>query len=405
MFLICVIIIRNREWGDIVRNLFGRFDRFIMAMSYTVIIFLLFLGYVISGGEQMLFNALIMPMSGALGYFVFRWRAVYKLPLLFMSVALFVGFIGLVELDVYSLFVWTVIYMALALGGVAIAFLFHFGSGKIYKYEGRARGLGISASLFAVLLTVGACWIINGLVGNPVSYLLAKGGAEKYIAENYYDTDFFVEDIGFSFKDGCYHAKVSSPSSADSYFSVVFGMDGRLVYENYEDSIIRRGNTARRLENEYRERVDAVLNSSAFGYDVNIGFGELIFVGRDEAAEYGAPEHAPAREDLMLDGLYDVNALGASAGELTVYIYDSTVSAERLADILLDIKRMFDASGVSFYSIDCVLESQKNKYGEKDDARFEVMDLKYSDIYAEGLVDRVTASNSAAREYYAGQEK
>ena len=40
---------------------------------------------------------------------------------------------------------------------------------------------------------------------------------------------------------------------------------------------------------------------------------------------------------------------------LSVYIGEQTVSAERLAEILLGIRKCFDEAGVGFYAIDCAL--------------------------------------------------
>ena len=50
--------------------------------------------------------------------------------------------------------------------------------------------------------------------------------------------------------------------------------------------------------------------------------------------------------------------------------------------------------------MDCVLEYPKPESGEWKQDRFEVMDFLRSDIYEEGLVERVQASNDAADTYY-----
>ena len=268
----------------------------------------------------------------------------------------------------------------------------------------KKRIFKISVTVLAFVILGGALWLANGFFGNPVSVLLAKNTAQKHIEENYGGSDFFVEDVSFSFKDSRYYAHVSSPSSDDSAFSIVIRMNGRLVFDTYADRVTRRGNTADRLNTEYRRRVDAILDSSAFPFDVNIGFGELSFVRRIDMGNYDTPDYALVTDDLTLDGFYDVNALGAEAGELTLYIYDEEVSAERLAAILLELRGIFDASGVSFYKIDCVLEYPRSEDGGCAEGRVEVMGFAYADIYEDGLVERVTASDRAAKEYYAEQD-
>ncbi len=40
----------------------------------------------------------------------------------------------------------------------------------------------------------------------------------------------------------------------------------------------------------------------------------------------------------------------------------------------------------------------------KEDCRFEVKDFLYSDIYEEGILDRVKESDKTAKEYYAEQD-
>ena len=79
----------------------------------------------------------------------------------------------------------------------------------------------------------------------------------------------------------------------------------------------------------------------------------------------------------------------------------STVSAERLSEILIEIKELMNEAGVSFYAIDCVLEYEEGPEGETRNGRVEVMNFLYSDIYEKELVERVKKSNEAAIKYYA----
>ena len=64
------------------------------------------------------------------------------------------------------------------------------------------------------------------------------------------------------------------------------------------------------------------------------------------------------------------------------------------------IYSMLDDAGVRFYVMDCVLEYPKPESGEWKQGRVEVMDFLCSDIYEEGLAERVQASNDAAEDYY-----
>ena len=258
----------------------------------------------------------------------------------------------------------------------------------------------IAALIIALALIVGVCIFANSLVGNPISKMLATNTAKQYIKENHPDMDYQLDGVTFNFKFVCYNAYFTSPSSPDSSFTLMLGMDGRIVHDYYEGQVVNRENTARRLENEYRAAVSKVLDNPALPYDCHIGYGGLQFITEEFKNEPGVPAYALITNELELDGIYDVNELGAKAGKLTLYVYDDTVTVERLAEIILDIKGMLDDAGVRFYVMDCVLEYPKPESGEWKQGRVEVMDFLCSDIYEEGLAERVQASNDAAEDYY-----
>ena len=260
--------------------------------------------------------------------------------------------------------------------------------------------LKIAAFVVALALIVGVCIFANSLVGNPISKMLATNTAKQYIKENHPDMDYQLDGVTFNFKFVCYNAYFTSPSSPDSSFTLMLGMDGKIIQNYYEAHVIERGNTARRLEEEYRAAVGKVLDNPSFPYNSHIDYGELQFIQEEYRNAEGVPPYALITNELELDGIYDVNELGAKAGKLTIYVYEDTVTVERLAEIILDIKGMLDDAGVRFYVMDCVLEYPKPESGEWKQGRVEVMDFLSSDIYEEGLVERVQASNEAAEDYY-----
>ena len=268
----------------------------------------------------------------------------------------------------------------------------------------KKRILKIAALVFAIVLIVGVCIFANGLVGNPISKAVATNTAEKHLEETYADKDFEIERVFYSFKDGYYHAFIYSPSSIDSDFTILIDMWGKMRYDTYKDRVLSGGNTADRIGRDYRETVDKVLDSQAFPYNAHIGYGDFKFYPREHLKEHTVPEYALITEDLTLDAFYDVNELGAKHGMLTIYIEDNTVTVERLSKILLDIKTIFDNAGVKFYMIDCVLEYPKLEDGKRREERVEVMNFLYSDIYEEGMVERVKASDEAANAYYDEQD-
>ena len=112
------------------KKMMKRMNRQFYSIAYAALIFLIFLGFGWTGGENLMYNSLIMPVVGIFGYYVFRWKAIYKVPILLLIIDTFVCLFKLVDLDLYSAFLWTLIYSSFVLVGIAIAFLMHFALGK-----------------------------------------------------------------------------------------------------------------------------------------------------------------------------------------------------------------------------------------------------------------------------------
>lgn len=266
----------------------------------------------------------------------------------------------------------------------------------------KKKSVKIILSLLSIFLVAVIAFFANAFFGNPVSKALAKNAAEKYLVEAYPDTDYEIERIGFDFKTTNYNVYIVSPSSIDSEFSLVYDMLGNLLADSYESSVTQRGNTGLRLTFAYREAVDAVLGSGAITYaDPHIGFGDIEFVPSQYKNEPSTPAYALVSDDLELDKEYDIKELGRKAGHLTIYVYDEEVSAERLAEMLLELRDAFDKADLPFYVIDFVLEYPRSEDGTQKEGRVEVMNFLYDDIYEKGLTERVERSNAKAVAYYA----
>ena len=85
---------------------------------------------------------------------------------------------------------------------------------------------------------------------------------------------------------------------------------------------------------------------------------------------------------------------------MTVYIDDETVTAERAAELLLEIKRLMDAGGVPFYAIDLTLQYPRPENGTRPEGSIDTKDFLCADIYPDGLADRVRASDAAVQTFY-----
>ena len=118
-------------------KVFSKLLKQIRSFSLLLLIFGIFFGLGLTAGEDMFYNSVIMPLIGVVGYMVFKWKAIYIVPLLLFAadVLMFIPQLitGAGWVDFYSLIIWTAIYCALAVLGVIISWLLHFAFRKEKK--------------------------------------------------------------------------------------------------------------------------------------------------------------------------------------------------------------------------------------------------------------------------------
>ena len=272
----------------------------------------------------------------------------------------------------------------------------------------KEKGLKILALAAALAIIAGLCIFANALVGNPVSKWLAKRAAEKHLEEVYGDTDFEIERVGFNFKNIDYYIHIKSPSSEDSSFSLQIDMFGNLLLDTYESRVLSGENTQDRLYMEYRGLVDEVLEAPDYPFTSYIAYGDLKVGFSAPDIEAGVPywpESYVILDNVELDKKYDIRELAEQAGYLVVYVEDEVVTIERAAEVLLELKEVFDQRNVPFYAIDFVLEyPRKEEGGTIKEGRVNVEGFLYSDIYEEGLVERVRIADEELSAYYEEQD-
>ena len=109
---------------------FAAFRQQLRLLAALVMMLGIFVGISFTGSQELFYNALLMPIIGGLGFLVFRWKAVWQVPLLLLAVGLAALGLdilrGLGQLDLPSLLWWTVIYSGFAAAGMLIAALLCF---------------------------------------------------------------------------------------------------------------------------------------------------------------------------------------------------------------------------------------------------------------------------------------
>lgn len=108
----------------------GRILKRLRRRTGMVLMFGVFFGLSLTAGSGLFLNSLIMPVIGATGYCLFRWKSLYLTPcLLFVShlVTNTIGALwGVERLDPASLLLWSALYTVFAAIGTVIAGLLHF---------------------------------------------------------------------------------------------------------------------------------------------------------------------------------------------------------------------------------------------------------------------------------------
>lgn len=102
----------------------------IRVFTGMLLMFGMVFGVSLTADMNMFRNSLIMPALGCLGYFLFRWRALYLMPVLLYATSAASFLLGLMKglepADSASMLIWAGLYAVFAVAGVLIAGLLHF---------------------------------------------------------------------------------------------------------------------------------------------------------------------------------------------------------------------------------------------------------------------------------------
>ena len=321
-----------------------------------------------SEGDNVFYNILIMPVIGAAAWLWFKkYAAAVILP--FIAV---LSCVGMFLNDVFtpSTIIWfTCAYTALCALGILIGALLSNAFKGDKKRLGKT-GARIICGVAAVVLSLAVIIVTNGLMGNPVSASLAQSKAQKYVDEKYPELTLRADAAKYDREMGCYTLTAVSPTSIDTHFPLYCGFFGNVSYDGYDDYIPNGRSTRDRVEKEYKNAVEASWTDN--DYFLNTGTENQYFYA--ELDEAFTPE---------TDKYYDITALGESNGHIFGLIGTLEATPEALAQALLNVKSVLDADGVTFNSIDLIVDeyTSTNQLG--------VTGFPSDDIYEDGLVERV----------------
>lgn len=239
-------------------------------------------------------------------------------------------------------------------------------------------------------LLAGCIWIQSTVHkrDNPVSLKLAEFSAARYLRSQYPDSGYEISSAAFKEKEGgkyeyyCVH--ISAPQGVDGSFELRYNAFGKLQQDTYQDSVVRRGSTASRLSEEYQTAVSSALSSMPMDdceeFSCSAGLRSKL---RGEPPN--DVEGYMIRDELELNGIYPVAETGAKAGWLRISAKVECCDPEKMAQLLLRIRKTLDQAEVPFRTVALTLWSDSGSRYQK----LALSQFPYSAIYEEGLAIRV----------------
>lgn len=122
-----------------VNHFFNKFKKRVQIFCTLVMTIGIFIGIscTMDGGTETFLNVILMPVVGALGFIVFRWRSIIYVPPVLIGIFLLINTL-LFDSAAYGfnmIFQLSLIYSSIALVGIIIAGLLHFAFRKDDKNE------------------------------------------------------------------------------------------------------------------------------------------------------------------------------------------------------------------------------------------------------------------------------
>ena len=255
------------------------------------------------------------------------------------------------------------------------------------------RGLmAIAAAL--VFFVLGP--ILNHRYGNPVSAALAKhnaqtllnvrfGGNEtesgkcEYQAKKTHYCSFEVWGEEYQ-----YIVEAVKEGSPDSTISLTYGMTGNYIEDDAEAVLQDKSNTLYRMCSEYNNLVLKAVAGTKYDYQTIEHNYCLPFIITVDEKEKNVPGINPSL--LTLDQQFDYGRVGKTAGKITLSLHTEPVTAEGIAENLLEIRRILDNAGIG---VSAVTVRLSGKDGSGNPVSVSVENFPYGEINADGLAERV----------------
>lgn len=213
--------------------------------------------------------------------------------------------------------------------------------------------------LVAVMAAV-FVYVLDIFVGNPISWGIVKLHSRQYLNKTYPGQEIQVVDIYQDwYNGGGYRVTAASEVSRDTRFHLHYNRLGMLEWDGYAFAVESGRSTLSRLYEEYEKTVHKALEDWETDYaclpglsviDEHTGQGSVLPAGIDMSR-------------LELDGEYDVLAMGAEYGylSLSLYVQPEELTADHAAALLLGMKKRLDDANVGFVAVDLFMTVSESK--------------------------------------------
>lgn len=206
------------------------------------------------------------------------------------------------------------------------------------------------------LLLVFVISAINSFKGNPISKLLAKKAAGRYIEEQYSNLDLEIKKSYYNFKFKHYGVVVQSNTSEDTCFTIYTDELGNIDHDDYENMVVNNFNTWIRLNQELDERANELISSKLdYTFDtVSIKFFENSKNNQDLLK---------LQKDMKLNIKNPPLPL-----ELYVVVFTEEVSYSKIAEVAKAIEKVLKDHSIPIESYSVRLIPMSDKPKNEDEA-------------------------------------
>lgn len=256
-------------------------------------------------------------------------------------------------------------------------------------------------SVLAVAIPFGGFWgiqVLNQKHNESQADKIVLPKAEAYLVEQYADLDLEITDCYWSWYDNCYHVKVSSKASQDTYFTLSYSTKGKeLISDNYAQKVLGRQNTLNRIQEAYTVMVEQAI-SRMENPTARICYCYL---------------RKPSFEDwseLELDKTYDtaeIREIGRQYADISIELEESkdNLNLDCALEYLTELDRLLEGNGASYKVMEITLWVKEGT----ETSKWNIYDITHEDLTCENphavLQEKWEQQETYRQELYASWHK